>query len=97
MESSAVAARAERAGLAFYCIKVVSDRADESFPFDLNRMRTSDGHVGRGKIGLYVAVRPSLIPAVLHWKRRSEKAAQILGDFLVSCRIKPELDSALAT
>src|SRR5581483_2441652 len=53
MEASGVAARAQRAGLPFACIKVVSDRADESFPFDLNRMRTPEGRIARGKIVLH--------------------------------------------
>ena len=51
MEAAAVAARAKRAGLPFACIKVVSDRADESFGLDLNRMRSAAGHIRRGKIG----------------------------------------------
>ena len=37
MEASGVAARAKRAGLPFCCIKVVSDRADESFGYRLER------------------------------------------------------------
>jgi adenosylhomocysteine nucleosidase len=87
MEASGVAERAKRAGLPFVCIKVVSDRADESFGFDLNSFRTSEGRIARGKIGIYALTHPKFIPELLRLKRRTEHAAKALGDFLVSCRI----------
>jgi len=87
MEAAGVAAYAEKAELPFACIKVVSDRADESFPFDLNEMRTIEGRIARGKIGLYVLKHPMLLPKLLQLKRRSDYAARTLGDFLVSCSI----------
>lgn len=93
MESSGVALRANRAGLPFYCIKVISDIAAESFAFDLNRMRTKEGKVARGKIMMHALARPVLVPGLLRLKRRTEKAAQTLGEFLVSCRIGPDVDS----
>ena len=96
MEASGVAARAKRAGLPVYCIKVVSDLADESFSFDLNKMRTTEGRIARGKIVSYALSHPNLLPSLLRLKRRSEAAAKALGDFLVSCRVKSESDSALA-
>jgi nucleoside phosphorylase len=95
MEAAGVLARTRRAGLPFYCIKVVSDRADESFTFDLNRMRTSEGRISRGKIVTYALGHPGALPQVLRLKRRAENAARALGDFLVNCRILPESDSAL--
>lgn len=94
MEAAGVAGRAKRAGLPFACIKVVSDRADESFGFDLNRMRSADGHIRRGKIGYYALTHPGVIPELLRLKRRAEAAAQVLGDFLVNCRISSEPNSA---
>ena len=90
MEAAGVAARAKRAGLPFCCIKVVSDRADESFPFDLNRMRSDEGRIARGKIGIHALTHPTVVPALFALKRRSEDAARALGEFLVSCRIDPE-------
>jgi adenosylhomocysteine nucleosidase len=95
MEAGGVAARAKRAGLPFYSIKVVSDRADESFPFDINSMRTPEGRIRRVKIGIHGLTHPKLLPQLLHWKRRSKVAAKSLGDFLVSCRIRPKSDTAL--
>jgi adenosylhomocysteine nucleosidase len=96
MEAGGVASRTKRAGLPFYCIKVVSDRADESFEFDLNTMRTSEGRIARGKIIVNTLRHPGLLPGLYRLKRRSADAAKALGEFLVSCRVRSESDSALA-
>ncbi len=90
MEAAGVAAKAEKAGLPFACIKVVSDNVGESFPFNLNEMRTTEGRIARGKIGMYVLTHPTLLPKLLELKRRSGRAARTLGDFLVSCTISSE-------
>lgn len=96
MEAAGIAARAKRAGLPFCCIKIVSDRADESFPLDLNKMRTIEGRIARGKIGIYALGHPGLIRELLHWRRRAADASRVLGDFLVSCRINSQPDSSRA-
>ena len=93
MESAGVAFRAKRAGLPFYCIKVVTDTATESFAFDFNRMRTIEGRLARGKIMIHALAHPNLVPGLLRLKRRSEEVAQALGEFLVSCRIGSDIDS----
>ncbi len=89
MESAAIAAHVQRVGLPFACVKIVSDRADESFGIDFNQMRTAEGRIARGKIGFYALTHPNTIPGLFKFKRRAEGAAQLLGDFLVSCRISP--------
>lgn len=94
MESAGVAARARVAGLPFCCVKVVSDRADESFRLDFNRMRTEQGRIARGKIGLHAVTHPKLIPELLRLRRRTQEAAKELGNFLVSCRISTNQISA---
>ena len=94
MEAAAVSAHAKRARLPFTCIKVVSDRADESFGLDLNEMRAKDGRIARGKIGIYALTHPTKLPELLRLKRRAEGAAQKLGEFLVSCRVSPVPESA---
>jgi nucleoside phosphorylase len=90
MEAAAVAARAKRAGLPFSCIKVISDRLDESFGLDLNQMRSIEGRIARGKIVLYALTHPKLVPELVRLKRRIDDASRTLGDFLVSCRINAE-------
>jgi adenosylhomocysteine nucleosidase len=94
MEAAGVAARSKRAGLPFHCIKVISDVATESFGLDLNRMRTKEGRVARGKIIVHALVRPNLVPGLLRLKRRTDKVAQGLGEFLVSCRIGLDIHSS---
>jgi adenosylhomocysteine nucleosidase len=86
MEGFGVAARAKRAGLPFGCIKVVSDRVDESFGIDFNLTRSPAGRISRGKIVLQAVARPRVIPELFRLKRRADMAAGALGDFLVSCR-----------
>ncbi|HEX4770127.1 MAG TPA: hypothetical protein VH351_04800 [Bryobacteraceae bacterium] len=97
MESAGVAKHARRHGIPFYCVKVVSDRADESFAFDLNAMRTPEGRIARGKIGTYVLTHPHLLPHLFRLKGRADKAAKELGEFLANCRIKPESNNAPAS
>jgi adenosylhomocysteine nucleosidase len=93
MEAAGVAARSKRAGLPFYCIKVISDTASESFALDLNHMRTKEGRMARGKIIMHALVRPNLVPGLFRLKRRTEEAARVLGGFLVSCRINSDIPS----
>jgi len=96
MEASGVAARVKRAGLPFCCIKVILDRADESFAIDWNGMRNAEGRIARGKIVMHAVTRPNLLPGLFRLKRRSEEAARVLGEFLVSSRISPNASSARA-
>jgi len=96
MEASGVAARVKRAGLPFCCIKVILDRADESFAIDWNGMRNAEGRIARGKIVMHAVARPNLLPGLFRLKRRSEEAARVLGEFLVSSRISPNASSARA-
>jgi adenosylhomocysteine nucleosidase len=97
MESAGVLARSQRGELPFYCIKAVTDRVDESFAIDLNRMRTPEGRIARGKIGMYTLTHPHLLRHLFHLKGRADKAARGLGEFLASCRIKPDSDNATAS
>jgi len=87
MEAAGVAARAKRAGLPFCCIKVILDRADESFGIDMNNMRTTEGRIARGKIIVHAVARLNVVPELFRLRRRTEDAARVLGEFLVSCRI----------
>lgn len=94
MEASAVAEAARRASVPFFCIKAVSDLSGESFRFDLNKMRTPEGRIARGKIVLYTLTHPWLLGELLHLRQRAQGAAKELGEFLVSCRINLNGESA---
>jgi nucleoside phosphorylase len=88
MEAAGAGQRAILAGLPFCCIKVVSDRADEDFVMDFNRLRSIDGRFSRGKIVFYALTHPRTIPRLVSLRRKSQEAASALGAFLASCRFQ---------
>jgi adenosylhomocysteine nucleosidase len=90
MEAAGVAAKARALGIPFFCIKAVSDSADEPMPLDMNQMRSPEGRFARGKIGNYAVTHPQILPGLLRLKRRADDAAAVLGGFLASCQIQPE-------
>jgi len=84
MEAGAVAAKAAQWNIPFYCVRVVTDTAAESFPLDFNRMRDVNGRFSRAKILAAALRRPgSVIPELLKLNRRCRDASLALGDFLV--------------
>jgi adenosylhomocysteine nucleosidase len=87
MEAAAIAQHAQRLGLPFYCIKAVSDLADETLANDLNPALRPDGHFDTIKV-LGSTLRHPLVrvPELLRLWRRSARAANYLGDFFADCR-----------
>jgi len=85
MEAAAVAAKAAEWNLPFFCVRVVTDTAAESFPLDFNRMRDADGRFSRIKI-LTAALRQpgSVLPGLVKLNKRCKDASQALGDFIVN-------------
>ena len=89
MEAAAVAPWAEERGLPFYCVRVVSDRASDSFPFDMNQMRDSAGRFDLKKIGVHALLNPfARIPGLLKIDRDCRVAEEKLGAFFASCRFE---------
>ena len=87
MEAAAVAERADRRGIPFFCIRTVTDRADEGFAVDLNAARDENGRFRRGQIVWHALRRPvSGIPELIRLERRSRLAARTVGDFLAACQ-----------
>ena len=86
MESLALGDFAQRSGLPFYCVRAVTDTAEESFGQDWNAMRGADGRFQRGRIALAAMLRPwTRVPELIHWWRRSRTASAALGRFLARC------------
>jgi adenosylhomocysteine nucleosidase len=84
MEAAAVAAKAADWNLPFFCVRVVTDTAAESFPLDFNQMRDVDGRFSRIKILTAALRRPgSVVPGLLRLNKRCKDASQALGDFIV--------------
>jgi adenosylhomocysteine nucleosidase len=86
MEAAAVAAKAKEYNLPFYCIRVVTDTAHESFPLDFNRMRDPGGRFSRSKILAAALRHPAVFPKLLQLNKRSKDASQALGDFIADTR-----------
>ncbi|MCL4841617.1 MAG: hypothetical protein KJZ79_07250 [Bryobacteraceae bacterium] len=86
MEAAGVAETAASAHLPFFCIKVVSDTADEGLPLDFNQFRDADGRFQPGRIATAALLRPHRLPALIRLFRASRQASNNLGDFLADCQ-----------
>jgi adenosylhomocysteine nucleosidase len=86
MEAGAVALVAERAGLPFYCIRAVLDRAEEEFDLDFNAVRGADGRFSRPRILKAALARPfTRVPELIRIGWRGSKASRALGGFIAQC------------
>ncbi len=86
MEAAGVQRRAAEWGRPFFCIRAVSDGADEEFVLDLNAARDGEGRFSVKKIMLQAVRRPfRAVPELIRLKRQSEHGAKRLGDFLAVC------------
>ncbi len=88
MESAAVARVARDMGIAFQCVKVVSDTVDETISVDLNGARDAEGRFA----GLRVAGQAMKNPVsgfreLAGLYRRSRHGADRLGEWIDNCRI----------
>ena len=87
MEAGAIAGFAKQEKIPFYCIRVITDTANESLPLDFNRMRGADGRFSRARILAAALRRPGvLIPELVRLNKRCKSAATALGDFIADCR-----------
>jgi nucleoside phosphorylase len=87
MEAAGVAAEAEKSGLPFFCIRVVTDLAHETMANDFNRALREDGHLDTINILRGALCRPTQrVPELLRLRRRCVRAAEALGEFFVGCR-----------
>ena len=87
MEAAGVAARAQARGLPFYCVKVVTDLAEETMANDFNAALRADGHFDTMVILNETLRRPlARLPELCRLLQRSVRAARVLGDFFADCR-----------
>lgn len=87
MEAAGVGAKASELGVPFYCVRSVTDLADESFQFDFNAALKGDGRFDTIRIVSSALRRPMvLIPELLRLRNRCNIAARRLGEFLADCR-----------
>jgi nucleoside phosphorylase len=86
MEAAAVLEVAREVGRPFYCVKSVSDLADEGFTVNLNATRDDEGRFSVIRI-LGQACRSPVkaFPELARLKRNGERAATALGEFFAHC------------
>jgi hypothetical protein len=87
MEAGGVAERARTRGLRFYCVRVVTDLADEDLANDFNGALRPDGHFVTMRI-LRGTLRNPLVrlPELFRLRNRCIRASLALGEFIADCQ-----------
>ncbi len=86
MEAAGVACASGRLNVPFYCVRVVSDLAEQDFANDFNKVIMSDGRFNIPALLLNAFARPlSRIPELISLAQRTALASKNLGDFLALC------------
>jgi hypothetical protein len=87
MEAGAVKRVAQLLDLPFYCIRAVSDTANEDMPLDFNLYRDPAGRFSLPKIAMAAISRPwTRIPALRRLEANCNVASESLGAFFADCR-----------
>ena len=86
MEAAAVARASEEISVPFYCIRAVSDLANEDFANDFNKYLMPDGrfHIPRLLLGA-LGCPVSRFGELIRLARRTALASKNLGEFLAGC------------
>jgi len=87
MEAAGVAQRAQKLGVPFFCIKSVTDLADETMANDFNAVLRSDGRFDTMKVLVSSLRRPWVrLPELVRLRKRCLLASRSLGVFIADCR-----------
>jgi adenosylhomocysteine nucleosidase len=87
MEAGTVKKIAQQWAVPFYCIRAVSDTANEDMPLDFNLYRDSAGRFSLPRIALAAVSRPfTRIPALKRLEANCNVASESLGAFFADCR-----------
>ena len=82
MEAIAVARTAKARGVAFHCIKGVSDGAADILP-DFNPFLAADGRFKRAKFIVFALLHPGYWPALKQMGENSKQAAQRIAELVL--------------
>ena len=85
MEAAAVAAVTTELGLAFYCVRSISDRASDDFPVDFNRAIRQDGTLSNWSLAVQLNWDIRRWTRLLHVVRDGRTAAKSLASCLSNC------------
>jgi adenosylhomocysteine nucleosidase len=87
MEAAGMLPRVREWEVPFYCIRSVTDLADESFAVDFNAVRNQDGRFSTPRILVAAIRKPFTAGAeLMKLQRRCRVAARTLGEFIADCR-----------
>jgi adenosylhomocysteine nucleosidase len=87
MEAAAVAGRAAEYRIPFFCVRSVTDTADQSFVTDFNRALLSGGHFGTIRILTSALRNPGkAFPELFRLRVSCRIATRTLGEFIAGCR-----------
>ncbi|MEO7651254.1 MAG: hypothetical protein ABIZ80_12370 [Bryobacteraceae bacterium] len=87
MEAAGLASRVREWGIPFFCVRSVTDLANEGFVLDFNAVRLADGRFSMPLILAAAMRRPfTVLPELLRLRSRSVAAAASLGEFIANCR-----------
>jgi len=87
MEAAGPARVAENLAVPFFCVRSVTDLADESLHNDFNGALRGDGHFDTIHLLRVAASSPAaMLPELIRLGRRVRVAARSLGEFLADCR-----------
>ena len=85
MEAAAVARLAAEQKLPFYCVRSISDGADEDLPVDFNWALRADGSLSIWRVIRQAGCRPGAWVRLLGLARNAGAASRSLADCLTGC------------
>lgn len=86
MEAAGVARAAEDLGIPFFCVRAVSDLAEEDFANDFNAALTPEGEFSVARLIAGALSNPlERFGELLRLQRRTALASKKLGEFLADC------------
>lgn len=83
MESAVLQRMAIEQGVPSLTARVISDDWEEDLPLDFEKVLDDQQRIHAGKLALTLALRPSKIPALAAFGRRTQASAQVLATALV--------------
>jgi nucleoside phosphorylase len=86
MEAAGVAVMAKELAVPFYCVRAVSDLANESFFINFEEFLLPDGQFNVAGLMRFAVWHPFKgLPELLRLQENTAKAAKQLGEFLANC------------
>ena len=86
MEAVGLAEAAYRLDIPFYCVKVVSDVADETLSIDFEEFLMPDGRFHVARLIKHAVMHPfTALPELIRLGKRTNEASRRLAEFLAGC------------